>query len=55
VRSDRGTLSPHDGRPSGNVTLDEIIERIRKLMALANVQQCETVDVLIANDPRKRP
>jgi len=36
-------------------TLDEFIERIRGLMAKANVTQCDTVDVLIANDPRKRP
>jgi hypothetical protein len=35
-------------------TLDEIIERMRKGMAKANVQQCDTVDVLIANDPRKK-
>jgi hypothetical protein len=35
-------------------TLDEIIERMRKGMAKANVQRCDTVDVLIANDPRKR-
>lgn len=35
-------------------SLDEIIERMRKLMTTANVKQCETVDVLIANDPRKR-
>lgn len=34
-------------------TLDEIIERMRKGMAKVNVKQCETVDVLIANDPRK--
>jgi hypothetical protein len=34
-------------------TLDEFIERIRKGMAKANVKQCDTVDVLIANDPRK--
>jgi hypothetical protein len=35
-------------------TLDEIIGRMRKLMAKANVTQCDTVDVLIANDPRKK-
>lgn len=34
-------------------TLDEIIVRMRRLMAKANVTQCDTVDVLIANDPRK--
>jgi len=37
-----------------NSTLDEIIARMRALMAKANVTQCDTVDVLIANDPRKR-
>lgn len=36
-------------------TLDEIIARMRGLMAKANVTQCDTVDVLIANDPRKKP
>jgi hypothetical protein len=36
-----------------NATLDEIIARMRALMAKANVTQCDTVDVLIANDPRK--
>jgi hypothetical protein len=35
-------------------TLDEIVARMRALMARANVTQCDTVDVLIANDPRKR-
>ena len=39
---------------SGNVTLDDIIKRIREGMAKVNVQKCDTVDVLIANDPRKR-
>jgi hypothetical protein len=34
--------------------LDEIIERMRKGMAKVNVTRCDTVDVLLANDPRKR-
>ena len=34
-------------------TLDEFVERIRKGMARANLQHCDTLDVLIANDPRK--
>jgi hypothetical protein len=35
-------------------TLDEFIERIRGLMAKASVTKCDTVDVLIANDPRSK-
>ena len=37
-----------------NVTLDEFLDRMRKGMAKANVTKCETLDVLIANDPRKK-
>jgi len=36
------------------MTLDDFLERIRKLMAKVNVAHCDTVDVLIANDPRKK-
>ncbi|MEO8701590.1 MAG: hypothetical protein ABI867_16210 [Kofleriaceae bacterium] len=36
-----------------DVTLDEFVARIRTIMAAANVTQCATLDVLIANDPRK--
>jgi hypothetical protein len=37
-----------------NATLDELLARMRALMAKANVTHCETVDVLVANDPRKQ-
>jgi hypothetical protein len=36
-----------------DVTLDEFVARIRKIMASANITQCATLDILIANDPRK--
>jgi hypothetical protein len=36
-----------------NITLDEFIARMRKGMDKAGVKQCDTLDVLIANDPRK--
>ncbi len=35
-------------------TLDEFLDRIRGLMAKANITKCDTLDVLIANDPRKK-
>jgi hypothetical protein len=35
-------------------TLDELLARMRDLAAKAGVQQCDTIDVLVANDPRKR-
>jgi hypothetical protein len=36
----------------GTVTLDDIIARIRSGMAKTGVERCDTLDVLIANDPR---
>ena len=35
-------------------TLDEMLARMRALAAKAGVQRCDTIDVLVANDPRKR-
>ena len=34
-------------------TLDMIVERIRKAMAITHVERCATLEVLIAHDPRK--
>lgn len=35
-------------------TLDEFLARMRKGMTKAGVTKCDTLDVLIANDPRKK-
>jgi hypothetical protein len=34
-------------------TLDMIVERIRRAMAVTRVESCPTLDVLIAHDPRR--
>lgn len=38
-----------------HATLDELIARMRELTAKVNVTSCDTIDVLVANDPRKQP
>jgi hypothetical protein len=35
-------------------TLDEFLDRMRKGMAKTGVTKCDTLDVLIANDPRQK-